>query len=148
MSAPEAKPSRWFTRTTANLKIGAAMSDIAEGTTILHPDVQALGPRFRAFAPRQAACGECGATISIASSGRRRQYCGPRCRRAVDHRNRKLRRRLAWIRSWRACLATPGFAGYRREEVRRVLRELTAEVFVLRHQRERRGRPTDSSDTG
>jgi hypothetical protein len=66
-----------------------------------------MTPQCRRYAPRPApsapptSCNVCHAPLPP-SHGRPRLVCSSACRRARDHRERKIRRRLAYIAAWQA----------------------------------------------
>jgi hypothetical protein len=79
-------------------------------------------------------CRSCGGDLPApASTGRPRRYCCTSCRRRGDHLERRVARRRALIAEWQAVRDAwrAGDRTYRRAEIRRQLRELKAELFVL-----------------
>jgi hypothetical protein len=81
-------------------------------------------------------CVQCDAPLPpAAATGRPRRTCAESCRRAFDKRIRKIRSRLMLVELWRREL---GQGRYPRAEIRRHLKELAAELYVLRHQASRR----------
>jgi predicted nucleic acid-binding Zn ribbon protein len=78
-------------------------------------------------------CVQCRAPLPPrAATGRRRVTCSDACRRAFDKRWKKIRSRLISLRLWREELSR---GRYRRAAIRLRLRELRAEIFILKHQR-------------
>jgi hypothetical protein len=140
------QPSRWFAQSVGEFEnrvlgrlAGAAPADfgqnlaIAMGRPSFAPRDQPLPPVPQRSAPR---CGECGQVLFlVAATGRRRLFCRAMCRRQADHRRRRIRRRQVLLAAYRAVLRTPDRGGYAREPLRRAIREIKAELFVLESQR-------------
>src|SRR5262245_20003185 len=76
-------------------------------------------------------CLECGAPFHQAPTGRPRTTCNDRCRRALDHRRRKLRRRVIALDLWEQVSRHETLCGYERHEVDRAIADLTDEVREL-----------------